>query len=336
MRKGVNTLRKGSKQAAPLTRKSPAGVHELGGVPESAGAYSDRLFNEGVSMQREDPQGIRFNKVTLDPLDPDGASEEGNEIGRFLDEVRSLLADHDDRRVDVAAGDPRHNAGVDHPQSLDAVDAQLRIDDGPWVVRRAHLGRAGHVVDRHRVLSDRAVPVLVGELGQMTAVRHLLAVEPSAEALHGLRLAKRNRRLDALAQHANVVRMREIVMVEQRIAQRVARLQPDEPTALRAQHHREHTEHVLNSSLSPCAFFTWSPPSDGVEALVSMNSMSGQSSVWFAYLVLMNPTASSPMLLVSGPSSVMAYRRAEFRFTSRFMMVEIGWSMRNTSPPTAM
>lgn len=60
------------------------------------------------------------------------------------------------------------------------------------------------------------------------------------------------------------------------------------------------------------------PPSDVVDELVSMYSMSGQSSLWFAYFVLTNPTASSPTLDVSGPSSVMAYFSAAWRLISRF------------------
>jgi len=46
------------------------------------------------------------------------------------DHVRALLADHYHRRVDVAVGDLGHDAGVDHPQALDPVHSQLRVDDG--------------------------------------------------------------------------------------------------------------------------------------------------------------------------------------------------------------
>ena len=46
------------------------------------------------------------------------------------DQVRRPLADHDRRRVRVAAHDRRHDRAVDDAQALDAVHAQLAVDDG--------------------------------------------------------------------------------------------------------------------------------------------------------------------------------------------------------------
>ena len=43
-----------------------------------------------------------------------------------LDQVGGLLADHDRRRVGVAAGDHRHHRGVGDAQALDPADPQLR------------------------------------------------------------------------------------------------------------------------------------------------------------------------------------------------------------------
>lgn len=60
------------------------------------------------------------------------------------------------------------------------------------------------------------------------------------------------------------------------------------------------------------------PPSAAIVVLRIINSMSGQSSDWFAYLVDINPTASKPTDEVKGPSSFIAYLKAVFRFTSRF------------------
>ena len=52
-------------------------------------------------------------------------------------------------RVGVAARDDRHDRRVDHPQTLQAVHAQLRVDDG-IIVCVAHTRRADRVVDQHQ------------------------------------------------------------------------------------------------------------------------------------------------------------------------------------------
>lgn len=58
------------------------------------------------------------------------------------DHVGRLLADHYHRRVDVAAGDLGHDAGVDHSQSLDAVHSELVVHDGQGIAGRSHFRRA--------------------------------------------------------------------------------------------------------------------------------------------------------------------------------------------------
>lgn len=45
------------------------------------------------------------------------------------------------------------------------------------------------------------------------------------------------------------------------------------------------------------------PPSELVADDVIMNSISGQSSVWFPYFVVIKPTLSRPTLDVRGPFS---------------------------------
>ena len=65
------------------------------------------------------------------------------------DQVGGLLGDHHRRRVRVRARDRRHHRRVDDAQPLDAVDAQLGVDDRP------HRARRRRVVDG---LADAAAP----------------------------------------------------------------------------------------------------------------------------------------------------------------------------------
>lgn len=101
------------------------------------------------------------------------------------------------------------------------------------------------MVDGHRVLAYHALPVLVGELLDGLATGHRPGVEPGAEPFHRGRLADGHRGLDALPQHPDVIGVREIVVVQQRILSRVVAAEPYTAPALGPQQHREHAERVL-------------------------------------------------------------------------------------------
>jgi hypothetical protein len=79
------------------------------------------------------------------PLDPGG----GHKVGR-------LFADHDRRRVDVAADDGRQNGGVGDAQALDATHAQ------PIVDHRLRIGA-------HAAGADRMLKLLADATWQYTA-----------------------------------------------------------------------------------------------------------------------------------------------------------------------
>ena len=100
------------------------------------------------------------------------------------------------------------------------------------------------MIDRHGVLSYGAVPVLVREQRQMAAVGQGAAVKPGAKPLQAARLGERDRGFHALPQHVDVAWMRQVVVIHQRVVQRVARPQPDETAGLGPEQHREDSEHV--------------------------------------------------------------------------------------------
>src|SRR5688572_3048712 len=52
---------------------------------------------------------------------------ESGRILRFQDRPRTLFRDHVSRRIGVARGDAREDRGIDHPQALQAVHAQLVV-----------------------------------------------------------------------------------------------------------------------------------------------------------------------------------------------------------------
>jgi hypothetical protein len=162
----------------------------------------------------------------------------------LLDHIRALLGDHHDGRVDVAVGDGRHDGGVDHPEALDPVNPELGIDDGHGVVGRAHLRGAAHVVYRHGVLPDGAVPVLVRVRGQVLAVGQGLVVKSGPESSHGRGPAEGYRRLHALSQDVHVVRVGQVIVVHEGVVQGIARAELDEPSGLWPQHHGEDAEDV--------------------------------------------------------------------------------------------
>lgn len=65
--------------------------------------------------------------------------------------------------------------------TFDSVDPESRVYDRRRVVRRAHLRRPGHVVYGHCVMPDHALPVLVGEIGQVLASGYRSAMKPRSE-----------------------------------------------------------------------------------------------------------------------------------------------------------
>ena len=66
--------------------------------------------------------GTGWRRLVREMLRPRG--------GVFEDHRGAFLADHDRRRVGVAAGHLRHDRGVGDAQALDPVDPEPRIDDG--------------------------------------------------------------------------------------------------------------------------------------------------------------------------------------------------------------
>jgi hypothetical protein len=62
---------------------------------------------------------------------------------RSQDQVRSLLCDHDGRRVGVRRSDCRHDRSIDDAQALEATNAQFRIDDR--IIVFAHSARSDRV-----------------------------------------------------------------------------------------------------------------------------------------------------------------------------------------------
>lgn len=83
----------------------------------------------------------------------------------LLDHVRSLLANHDDRRVCVSTYNFGHDAGVHDSQFVDPVDFESVVHDVPVVTGRPHPAGSHRVVDSGRVLHDDACPVgVAGEL----------------------------------------------------------------------------------------------------------------------------------------------------------------------------
>jgi len=53
----------------------------------------------------------------------------GTRINPPSDQVGSTLCDHDHRGVRVTRDQLWDDRGVDHPQSVDSTDPQLRVDD---------------------------------------------------------------------------------------------------------------------------------------------------------------------------------------------------------------
>ncbi|KAJ8958499.1 hypothetical protein NQ318_002293 [Aromia moschata] len=192
------------------------------------------------------------------------------------------------------------------------------------------------MVDGQRVLPDEAVPVLVGVQWQVFAIGRRHRMESRPETLEGFRLPVDNGRLRPLPQDVDVVGVRQAYKKQSCtklfLVQLCLYLWSVSDDAFNSFNIKTlSTCKQQKSSVRPCAFFTWVPPSATVVVLVSMNSMSGQSSELLAYLVGMKPTASRPTEDVNGPSSFTAYRMAVFKLTSLLITRLMGWSMRNVT-----
>ncbi len=143
------------------------------------------------------------------------------------DHVGGLLADHDGRRIGVAADQGRHDRGIDHAQALEPVNLQLRIDHGHRVVD-AHLAGADRVIDGVDVLAQ-GFP----DIG--------IALDACGEDIGGLQRLQRGcvkqpfRHLEAGDHGIEVGFLAQEIWIDRGRGERIGALQPDAAMALRAQ-----------------------------------------------------------------------------------------------------
>ena len=64
--------------------------------------------------------------------------------------------------VEVGGEHGRHDGGVDHPEPLEAVHAQLIVDHGHWIARRPHAAGAGGMEGGGAALLGGAQQLVVG------------------------------------------------------------------------------------------------------------------------------------------------------------------------------
>ena len=136
------------------------------------------------------------------------------QLGLAAQDVGGALGDHDDRGVDVAADRLGEHRGIDHPQAVDAADAEFGIDHGGIVA--ADPAGAGGMVDRRRRRADEGVDLVVGA---HVGGRHLPFAE---EALERLGRGDPAYDLHALAQRPAVVFGRQKVVEDAHRRRRVA------------------------------------------------------------------------------------------------------------------
>ena len=131
--------------------------------------------------------------------------------GVVLIDVGAALGDHDDPRVAVARRHRRHHARVGDAQALDAVHAQLGIDDGELV--EAHLQEPAWWWYESALARDERVEVVVrvADVGP----GHELLADPVGERIRREDLA---RELHALHEPVAVGLRREVVRVHARLA----------------------------------------------------------------------------------------------------------------------
>src|SRR5690349_22034649 len=73
--------------------------------------------------------------------------------------IGALLADHDRRRIGVAARQRRHDRRVGNAQALDAVHAQFAVDDGKRI--RPHLAGSDRMIGGLGIVADPVEQLLV-------------------------------------------------------------------------------------------------------------------------------------------------------------------------------
>ena len=134
------------------------------------------------------------------------------------DQVGGLLGDHDDRRVEVARNDRRHDRGIDHAQAHDAADPAFGIDHRVRVA--AHAAAARRVVRAFGVGPDPGVDVGIGP--HLGARRHLAA----AERIEGCLSEDLADNRDTGAHVLGIPRVGEIVEAEAGRGKRIVRGEP--------------------------------------------------------------------------------------------------------------
>jgi hypothetical protein len=139
---------------ATLWQKVTATSRARRGGPEPAASYRNAVSSlEQQGSVTED--GFAFADKGPSHIDRRERLAAADQIGR-------LLGDHDDRRVDVAADQVRHDRGVDHAQPLDPEDAQLAVDHRRVLALGTHPAGAERVMDADPCRPDMSVDLLIG------------------------------------------------------------------------------------------------------------------------------------------------------------------------------
>src|SRR5258707_10233544 len=140
-----------------------------------------------------------------------------------LDHVGGLLADHDGRRIGVAADQGRHDRGIDDAQAFNATDFQLGIDHRHRV--DAHLAGADRMIDGVDALAKNLPDILVGFDALRVHVRGL-------QRLECRRVKQPFCHLETSHHGIDVGILAEEVRIDRRRSKRIGALQPDAAAAL--------------------------------------------------------------------------------------------------------
>jgi len=145
---------------------------------------------------------------------------------RLPDQIGGLFADHDGRRIGVAADQGRHDRGIDHAQALDAMHLQLRIDHGHRI--GPHLAGADRVIDRIDPRAQDGADVVVG---LHVGGEHVLFLQCAQRR----RLHQPPRGLEARDHRLQIGGLAEEIRIDQRRLRRIAARKRDAAAALRPQ-----------------------------------------------------------------------------------------------------